>query len=299
MTKKILVTDSFFIKCSHITKLENAGYEVVHLNVPAATEAQLIEAIGDVSVYILGGTEQVTDSVIEAAQNLEAIIFCGVDYDKFIPGAARATSKGVQLFNAPGVNATAVAEFAIGTALLMERQLVSISRLGDKKFLSTGSIQGSVVGVIGAGFIGQKIIDAVKVFSPSEVIFYNRSAKGVSARQIELDELVATADIIFLALPMKAGRVLNAEVIAKIKTNALLVSLSPMNLIDMDALSTRLIDGTIRTVIDWPAPTDGLAKLPIETLYTVNSHSAYNTKQAIALVAENVTDKAISLLSEL
>ena len=109
MTKRLLATDSFFIKDENIAKLKEAGYEVIHLDVPAATEEELIEAIQDVSVYILGGIEQVTDEVINSANKLEAIIFCGVDYDKFIPGAALAESKGVKLYNAPGVTAVAVA----------------------------------------------------------------------------------------------------------------------------------------------------------------------------------------------
>jgi phosphoglycerate dehydrogenase-like enzyme len=297
MTKKLLATDSFFLKEDNIEKLKAAGYEVIHLDLPAATEAELIEAIQDVSVYILGGIEQVTDTVINAADKLEAIIFCGVDYDKFIPGAELAKSKGVQLFNAPGVNAVAVAEFAIGTALLMQRQLVGISRSGDKRYLSTDSIQGSVVGVIGAGNVGRKIIEGVVSFTPNEIIFYNRSSQDVPfARQVELEELVASSDIIFLALPMKAGLILDANLISRLKEDMLLVSISPMNLIDIDSLSSRLIAGNVRAVIDWPSPTEELASLPLETFYTVNSHSAYNTEQAIKLVAEHVTDKAISIL---
>ncbi len=297
MTKKLLATDSFFIKDKNISRLKEAGYEVTHLDLPAASEEQLIEAIQDVSVYILGGVEQVTDAVITAANNLEAIIFCGVDYDKFIPGAALAESKGIKIFNAPGSNAVAVAEFAISTALLMQRQLISVSRSGDKRYLSTESIQGSTIGVIGAGSIGQKIIEGVKPFAPSETIFFNRSPQDIaSARQVELEELVTNSNIIFLALPMKAGLVLDAELISKLKKGTLVVSISPMNLIDAESMSSRLLAGDIRVVIDWPAPSDELASLPLETFYSVSSHSAYNTKQAIHLVAESVTDTAISLI---
>lgn len=298
MTKKLLATDSFFMKDENLSKLIDAGYDVIHLDLPAATEEQLIEAIKEVSVYILGGIEQVTEAVINAANSLEAIIFCGVDYDKFIPGASLAESKGIKIFNAPGVNVVAVAEFAIGTALLMQRQLIGVSRSGDKQYLSTESIQGSTIGVIGAGNIGQKIIECILPFAPKEIVFFNRSPQDISsARQVMIEELVAVSDIIFLALPMKAGLVLGAELVSKLKRGMLLVSISPMNLIDPESFSSRLLAGEIRAVIDWPAPSHELASLPLEAFYTVNSHSAYNTKQAIYLVAEDVTNKAISLIN--
>lgn len=296
MTKKLLVTDSFFIKDNHIDQLKNAGYDVVHLDKSVATEQELIDVIKDISVYILGGSEQVTDAVIAASDKLETIIFCGVDYDKFIPGAAAALSRGITLLNAPGANATAVMEFALGVVLMMQRRLISISRIGDQEYLTTGSLQKSTIGIIGAGNIGVKIMDTVKSFEPNEIIYYNRTPKELFARQVELDELVQTADIIFLALPMKAGCILNSELIAKLKKGSLLMSISPVGLIDFDALLPRLQNKEIRAAIDWPSPSKAFDELPLENWYSVTSHSGYDTAEAVQGVANSVTTKAISLL---
>jgi phosphoglycerate dehydrogenase-like enzyme len=296
MTKKLLVTDSYFVTGQHISELQDAGYEVTHLDVPSATEQQLVDAIKGVSVYILGGIEQVTDKVIEAADALEAIIFCGVDYDKFIPAADQAKQKGIAIYNAPGANATAVAEFALGVALLMQRQLLSVSRGGDKKYFTAASLQGVTIGVIGAGNIGVKIIEMVQPFGPHEIIYYNRSPKDVPGRQVSLSELVETANVIFLALPMKSGQVLTSDLIARLKRGSLLVSISPINLIDTDALLPRLQSGDIRAAIDWPSPSAEFDELPLESWYSVGSHSAYNTAIAGKLVGDAVAQKARELL---
>ena len=298
MSKKLLITGTFFMFDEHVARLSAAGYEVVRLNKPSITEAELTAALQGISVYIIGGTEQTTDAIINATTELEAIIFTGVDYDKFIPGAAAARAKGIKLLNAPGANAVAVAEFAVGVAIALTRDLFGISRTGNKKFLTTKSIQNSVIGLIGAGNIGQTILAGVTPFQPREVVYFNRSPKDIAARQVDLDELVAVSDIIFITLPMSAGRVLDAERITKLKAGCLIMSISPPNLIDFEALLPRLQNSELRCAIDWPAPTPAFEDLPLDVWFHVHSHSAYNTSEAIQQVSNTVTEVAIQLLKD-
>lgn len=295
--KKLLITDSFFIFDRHVLQLESAGYEVERLDTATPTEGQLVEAIKGVDIYILGAG-QVTEAVVAAADKLKAIIFTGVDYDNFVPAADAARAKGIQLLNAPGANAEAVAEFTVGMAIALQRDLFGIGRTGDKKYLTTSSIQNSVVGLMGAGHIGQLILDSAAAFKPKEVLYFNRSSKDIAATQVEIDELVERSDIIFLTLPKKAGLVLDADRIAKLKTGCLIVSISPMNLIDFDALLPRLQAGEVRCAVDWPAPSAEFESLPFDVWFSVNSHAAYNTKAAIDAVSDSVTATAIRLLAD-
>ncbi len=296
MNKKLLITDTFFISAAHEQRLIAGGYDVIRLHKPSATEDQLIEALKGVAVYIIGGTEIVSKKVIESTDTLEAIIFSGVDYAKYIPDQTVALNKGIKLLNAPGANATAVAEFAIGVSIAMQRQLFTIGRTGTSKFITTKSLQDSNIGVIGAGNIGQKIIDCCQAFKPHQLVYYNRSEKNVDATRVSIDELVQQSDIIFLTLPMGVGTLFNAELISKIKNDSLLVSVSPTKLIDYDALLTRLHDGSLRAAHDWPAPNAEYDKLSLDTWFSFNSHSAYNTVSAIKAVDDSVVDTAISLL---
>ncbi len=297
MAKSLLITDSFFISPEHVQKLTDAGYAVQRLDKAAATEDELIEALRGVSVYIIGGIEQVTDKVLETTDSLESIIFTGVDYSKFIPGEETAKRKNIKLLNAPGANAIAVAEFAVAVALSMQRQLFTISRNGDKKFITTKSVEDSVIGIIGAGNIGQRIMSAISAYKPQKQLYFNRSKKDVKAELTDLDDLVASSDIIFLTLPASAGTVFNSSLIAKIKKDALLVSISPNNLIDYEALLKRLKTNEIRAAVDWPSPSEAFNELSLDTWLSFNSHSAYNTQKALSNVNDSVTDTAISILS--
>ena len=293
---KLLITDSFFVSEAHLNLLKQAGYETVRLNKASATEGELAEAIRGISVYILGGIEQVTEAVIASADVLQAIIFCGVDYDKFIPAADAARKKGIKLLNAPGANATAVAEFAVGVAIAMQRELFGIGRTGNKKFQTTKSLQDSTAGVIGGGNVAQAIITGISPFRPKEILYANRSPKDIPARLVGLEELCAVCDIVFLTLPMKAGLVLNAAKVSSLRSGCLIVSVSPMALIDFNTLLPRLECGELRCAVDWPAPSPAFERLPLGTWFHVHSHSAYNTEAAIRSVNDSVTETAIGLL---
>lgn len=297
--KKLLITDSFFMSQPYADQLTEAGYEVVRLDKAAATEAELIEALRGVSVYIIGGTEQVTDAVLDSTTVLEAIIFTGVDYSKYVPGEAVAKRKGITIRNAPGANAVAVAEFAVAVALAMQRQLFSISRNGSSKFLTTRSIENAKVGIVGMGTIGSVILDGIRAYKPQRICYYNHSTKDVGIEQVSLEELAHECDIIFLTLPASAGQIFTAEILAQVKYDCLLVSISPNNLIDYDALLVKLTNGEMRAAIDWPSPNPSFETLSLDTWLSFNSHSAYNTHEALDNVNASVTKTAIELLSTL
>ena len=97
---KILITDSLFISLEHEQKLRDAGFEIERLDKPEATEAELIEAIKGKDGYILGGIEELTDKIIDSANNLKAIVFTGIGYKDFIPNHEYVMSKGIKIANA-------------------------------------------------------------------------------------------------------------------------------------------------------------------------------------------------------
>jgi phosphoglycerate dehydrogenase-like enzyme len=297
MKGKILVTDSLFIFDEHVKQLEDAGYEIERLDKPRATEEELCQALKGKVGYILGGIEQVTDKVIDAADELKAIAFTGSDWRAIIPGWQRALEKGVKIANAPGANAFAVAEFSVAVALAMQRNLFELGRTGDKKFETTKSFKDSIVGVLGAGHIGSKIVIFSRVFQPAKILYFSRSEKdGVEAEYSDLDSLLSQSDIIFMALPGAVGTLFNKEKLHLIKRGSLLVSISPMNVIDFDALLPLLKEGRLRATTDWPIPIQGYKDLPLSTWFNTNDHAAYNTYEAAQKGSDMSTQSLLNLL---
>jgi len=300
MKGKVLVTDTLFITDEHIRKIEDSGYVVERLEKADATENELIKALQGKTGYILGGIEKVTSRVIASAKDLKAIAFTGADWQAIIPGWETAKDRGIKISNAPGANSPAVAEFSIALALLMQRNLIEVGRTGDVKFQTTRTLHNATIGVIGAGKIGTRIIKSVLRFEPRKVQYYSRTQKSeidsLGVEFTDLNNLLESSDVIFVAAPGSAGRILDKEAITNIKNDALLVHISPFNMIDFDALLERLKTGSIRAAIDWPAPNEEFLKLPNHIWYNTNNHTAYNTHSVIKLCSDMGTKSLLNLL---
>lgn len=298
MKGKILVTDTLFITDEHVKQIEDAGYEVERLEKANATEDELIESLKDKVGYILGGIEKVTDKVISASSELKVIAFTGSDWQALITGWQTAKEKGIKISNAPGANSPAVAEFSIAMALLMERNLAELGRTGNKTFQTSNTLHNAEIGVIGVGKIGSRIINMVNTFAPAKVRYYSRTEKPeLNAEFVNLDTLLKSSDVVFIAAPGSAGKILDEDAIKKLKDGALIVHISPLNMIDFDALLPRLQNETLRAAIDWQAPSEEFSKLPLHTWYNTNNHTAYNTKSVVKLCSDMGTSSLLSLLN--
>lgn len=297
MNGKILVTDSLFIFDEHVKQLEEAGYEVERLDKSHATEEELCDAIKGKVGYILGGIERITDKVIDAADQLKVIAFTGADYKFFIPGWQEAFAKGIKVVTTPGANANAVAEFAATLTLIMQRNLLELGRTGDKKFEETRSLKDSTIGAIGAGNVGRKVIQIVKGFEPSKIIYNSRTKKdGIGAEYVELDALLKQSDVIIMAVPESAGLLLDRDRLNLIKNGNLLINIGSLSLIDMDHLLLKLKAGEVRAAIDWPSPNEEFEKLPLHVWLNTNDHTAYNTHQANKKASDMATESIINIL---
>lgn len=301
--KTILVTDSLFIFPEHEQQLRQAGFAIERLDKPEATEEELIEVVKDKEGYILGGIEKITDKVIEAGNNLKAICFTGSDYRYFIPGHELATQKGIAIADCPGVNANAVAEYALTLMLTMTRQLFDLGRTGTTTFKTTQSLLNSKVGIIGLGKIGQRVAAMLKGIGVKEVYYYNRSPKPEIAAKLgitylPLNELLKTADIVSLHASIQAGeRYFDKDHLAQMKDGALLINTSFETAIDMDALYAELSTGRLRAVHDGATTDERFKALPLNTWFSSNSHTAYNTDEANKAASDMSTQSMINLLT--
>ena len=87
-------------------------------NLPSSKE-QLIAEIGDVDVLIMRVDPKIDKEILDAAKNLKVIGVCSVGLNHIDMEYAK--SKGIQVFNAPGLNANAVAELTISKMLDISR----------------------------------------------------------------------------------------------------------------------------------------------------------------------------------
>ncbi len=302
-SKKVLVTDSLFIKDKHVKRLEEAGFEVERLDKPAATEDELIEALKGKVGYILGGVEKVTDKVIDSTDGLKAIVFTGTGVFDFIPGHETATKKGIAIGAAPYLNAHAVAEFGMAMTLLMCRDMIDLARGGSKTFETVRSLSESEVGIVGLGHVGEEYAGMAIGMGASKLSYFSRTKKPDTEKKLHISykdkgELFKTSDVVFVAIPADAGEnFISSNDINAMKKGSLLVSIAHDGLIDKDALHERLKSGDIRAALDEPIKDERLSKLPLGVFYTPNASTAYNTNQNIEDTSSSSVETLINLIN--
>jgi phosphoglycerate dehydrogenase-like enzyme len=302
MKGTILITDSLFIHKEHEGKIRAAGYEIERLDKPKASEEELIAAIKGKVGYILGGIEEVTEKVIDAANELKVIVFTGIGYKNFIPAWEYATKKGIAIANAPDGPTHAVAEWAVIMALAMNRGIFDLGRAGQKDFMTTKGIEGQNVGIIGLGRIGKQIAEMIKPFRPASLSYYSKhrhedSEASLGVAYKELNALLGESDIVFVCVSEDAGKdFIGQKELAAIKDGTLLVSFMTEGIINDDALLKELTSGRLRAASDHPGKSEEFKKLPLGTWYCSNASSAFNTTSALKLTSDMATNSLLNIL---
>ncbi|MDJ1169469.1 D-isomer specific 2-hydroxyacid dehydrogenase family protein [Roseofilum sp. BLCC_M154] len=182
--------------------------------------------------------------------NLELIITIttGTDYiDK-----TYCQQHNIKVLNTPGFTGASVAEHAVALMLAAAKRLVDFNhkiRTGDYQIFEHQGIElfGAQAGIIGMGRIGSQVAQMLQGFGIN-VVYCNRTQKvsdlGV---QVDLDTLLNTSDIIFLTLSLNetSRQMINQDTLAKVKPGAILINISPDDLIEFSALQSALTKGQL------------------------------------------------------
>ena len=184
---------------------------------------------------------------------LEIVSSFGVGYDHM--DSQWAAAHGVVLTNTPDVLTEEVADTALGLLLCTVREFPQAERYlragkwREKDYsLSKASLRNRTVGLVGMGRIGQAIarrLDAMRV----PVVYHSRRpAAGVSYRHYpNLIDMARDVDVLLVITPGGAAtrNLINAEVLAALGPQGILVNMARGSVVDEAALIKALQDKTI------------------------------------------------------
>src|SRR5689334_14851694 len=175
---------------------------------PEADDARLAALLPDAEV-LLHVLKPATAAVIAQAPRLRLIQKIGVGVNTIDLAAAR--GRGIAVCNMPGTNTPAVAEAALLLMLGALRNLVGIDRatragqgwaLGPALQERVGELRGRTVGLVGAGMVPRALVPMLRGFGADIVYWSPRQHPELGVPRRELPELLATADIVSLHLPL-------------------------------------------------------------------------------------------------
>ena len=217
-------------------------------------EHELAEMIGEFDALI-AGTEPITRYVLENATNLKLISRVGIGLDNV--DLLFAKENGIIVSYTPDAPAPAVAELTIGHILNSLRGIsFSDQNLRSGIWYRTQGqrIAGCIIGIIGVGRIGTRVLKHLQGFSPSKILVndLNRNDelyKSFNATYTTKEEIYKNADVITLHVPLtsKTRNLITLKELKLMKSSAMLINTSRGGIINEDDLYIALNQEMIKS----------------------------------------------------
>lgn len=203
----------------------------------------------------------VDSQMMDRSPNLKYVGVFGTGYGRIDTGYA--ASKNITVCNVTGYSTQSVAEFGVAALLEQLREVERAKDEGRRGNYTFATFMGSelrskVVGVIGLGSIGARFAEMVLQGFGADVRYWSRSRKqqqeDMGIRYQEVEPLLREADIVSLHLAANPETIgfMSGPRIQLLKPGAILLNLSPTELIDQPALESRLAIGDITFIFDHP-----------------------------------------------
>lgn len=213
---------------------------------------RLAGALRSASALVVRNRTSVDRVLLEAAPQLKIVARAGVGLDNI--DLRSADELGVVVVAPLGANATSVAEHTLAFALALAKDVVGNdarvrSGAWDRRYGT--ELAGKVWGVVGLGATGRALSALASALGMSVVGYDPVLAAGtplpdgVDTRAASLAELVSSADVVSLHLPLTPDteRMVDAEFLSAMKPGSYLINVSRGGLIDEEALADALESG--------------------------------------------------------
>ena len=227
-----------------------AGYDNIVSHPKALPEEQLRREIAQAHIIGIRSRTRLTASVLADARRLMAVgCFCIGTSQVDLEAAELA---GIPVFNAPYSNTRSVAELVLAETIMLMRGIpqksVQCHRGGwSKSAAGSHEARGKTIGIVGYGHIGTQVGVLAEALG-MQVLFHDIETKlslGNARPARDLDELLATSDVVTLHVPETAATrwMIGADQIARMKPGAHLINAARGSVVDVDALADALRSG--------------------------------------------------------
>ena len=221
MRKILIATMKPFapVAVKKISKILNkAGFQVQLLE-RYSEKQELIDAIADVDAAIIR-SDIFDEEVLHAGKKLKIVVRAGAGYDNV--DLKTASENDIVVMNTPGQNANAVAELAIGLAILGLREQFSGNPGGE--------MRGRTLGLHGFGFVARNVFRIARAMG-MKVIVYTRYSKAAAAAiglkvTNSLEQLYEKSDIVSIHVPARGEHLksVSYEVLKHLKDGSIIVN---------------------------------------------------------------------------
>ncbi|TIC71848.1 NAD-dependent formate dehydrogenase [Wallemia mellicola] len=239
--------------------LESQGHEYIVTDDKEGPDSEFQKHIKDATCVITTPFHPayLTRDIMNKAEKLKIAITAGVGSDHIDLNAAN--ERKITVAEVTGSNVVAVAEHVIMTILNLVRNFVpaheqimrgewNVAQVARNSY----DVENKVIGTLGAGRIGYRVLERLQPFDPKELLYYDyqalpeAAAKKVGARRVEdLKEFLGQLDILTINAPLHEGtyHLINKETLGYMKPGAWIVNTARGAICDAQAIKDALASG--------------------------------------------------------
>nr|WP_326126595.1 NAD(P)-dependent oxidoreductase [uncultured Oscillibacter sp.] len=188
------------------------------------------------------------------------LVQTGAGYDNV--DIAECTRRGIQVCNAAGINAAAVAEHTMALILCWYKNIPYLDT-----FVKTGGpeseldyagseLLGKTIGIVGLGRVGQRVAACCQAFGMNVLGHSRHPVLTPGIRRVELERLYEESDIVTVHVPLlpETRHLIDAGAFSRMKPDALFVNTARGAVVEedclVDALRTHRIGGACLDVYE-------------------------------------------------
>lgn len=272
-----------------------------------STMDELEKIAPEIRAIATGGSYGVAPEVMAALPHLEIIAVNGVGLDRI--DLAEARRRHIRVTVTTDISTNDVADMAMLLLLALKRNLRS-----NEQFLLNGSwaagklpplahsLNGRKLGIAGFGRIGQAVARRAQA-SNMEVAYFNPHPREGSPLTFEpsLEKLAAWADVLVITLPATAAtkHIVNADILAALGKDGVLINTARGSVIDEEALLAALKDRTIAGAgldVFQNEPTINPAFSTLDNV-VLQPHQASATIETRLAMGQNIIDNLLAHFS--
>lgn len=225
------------------------GQCTLHLWQGSETDPALLNSVTGFLCY---GHPKIGAEIMDRIPNLRVISNFGVGVDHI--NLSDAKSRGIAVGNTPALLNGAVADMAFALMLAAARNVVFGDHFArgpqfthyDPSINLGLDVQGTTLGIVGLGKIGQAIAKRAKAFDMS-ILYHNRNPNPQAEAELgvsyaTLPELLQQSDYVVMITPLtpETYHIIGREQLRMMKPTAILVNIARGGVIDHDALLEAL-----------------------------------------------------------
>ncbi|CAL5222900.1 g5329 [Coccomyxa viridis] len=238
--------------------LEDRGHTLVVTDDKEGADSQFEKELEDADVVITTPffPGYLTPERIKKAPKLKLALTAGIGSDHVDLEAA--SEAGITVAEVTGSNVVSVAEHVVMMILSLVRNYIpayhqvidgewNIAKIAENAY----DLEGKIVGTVGAGRIGQRVLQRLKGFDCAELLYsdYAQLPKEVEeklgAKYTSLEDMVKKCDVVTINCPLHKGTrgLFDQTMLTNMKKGAYLVNTARGAIVDRDALVKVLESG--------------------------------------------------------